>query len=138
MTGGRKERDALDRLTAALVDEILTASDDEIIADVQADGMTPEDAAAATRTLFEKAFAGVAKRRLTEAKRAVAHHRARSVASAPLLDPAEARRRLERSLSQDPHLTLAARRGQGFSDDDVKGIIEDLRELGLSPHADNN
>ena len=56
------------------------------------------------------------------------------------LDLVVARRRLERLLAQDPEtaqkLTLAARKGQSLSDDDVLGMLADLKELGFQTDAD--
>lgn len=135
MTNRKSDRDALDRLTAALVEDILSASDEEIIAEARDDHEVPAGAAAVTRAQFEKAAALAAKNRLAAAKLAVANDRRRPAGGSPP-DPAEARRRLERILAQDTNLTLAARKGQGFSDEDVQGMLQDLKELGLAPDPD--
>ncbi|MDA8052354.1 MAG: hypothetical protein M0002_20520 [Rhodospirillales bacterium] len=132
MTNKKSHRDALDRLTAALVENILSTSDEEIIGEAQDDHEVPADAAAGVRALSEKAAMLAAKNRLAAARLAVANDRRRPAGGSPL-DPAEARRRLERILSQDPNLTLAARKGQGLSDKDVLGMLEDLEELGIAP-----
>lgn len=135
MTNRKSDRDALDRLTAALVEDILSASDEEIIAEARDEHEIPADAAAAIRAQFERAAALAAKNRLAAARLAVANDRQRPAGSSPF-DPAEARRRLERILAQDSNLTLAARKGQGFSDEDVQGMLEDIKELGLAPDPD--
>ena len=42
MTGNqKKERNALDRLADALVDDILNASDEEVLAEAEEDGIDP-------------------------------------------------------------------------------------------------
>jgi hypothetical protein len=48
------DREALDRLGDALVEDILAASDEEILAETKQDGEDPESVAAAMRALFEK------------------------------------------------------------------------------------
>jgi hypothetical protein len=126
---------ALDRLAAALVEDILNASDEDILAEAQEDHIDPDKAVAVCRAQFEEAAARVAKKRLADAKTAIARTPASSGTNNKL-DPVEARRRLERVLARDPSLMLAARNGQGIPDDDVPGMLEDLKELGLSSDAD--
>jgi hypothetical protein len=132
-----KDRAALERLKRALVEDILAAPDPEILAEVQEDGSEPEAVAAAVRALFEKTVAAGKKARLAAAQAAVAADRRRHLAAVPS-DPAEARRRLTLLLARHPEtagkLTLAARKGQSgdLSDDEVRGLLEDLQDLGLS------
>jgi len=94
--------------------------------------------ASAGRSEFESIAAAIAKRRLTEAKAAVAAQR--SPATVTRFDLVVARRHLERLLAQDPEtaqkLTLAARKGQSLSDDDVLGMLADLKELGFQVDVD--
>jgi hypothetical protein len=130
--------DALQRLNAALAEDILAASDEAILAEAHQDGQDPDKIAAAARALFEKALVRTSKVRLIEAQAAVAaDRRRRSLAVVPA-DPAAARRRLQRLLSRHPEaahkLTLAARKGQSaeLSDDEVRGWLEDLEDLGIS------
>jgi len=49
--------DALEHLTEALVEDILNTPDEDLIAEMLADGEDPAFAAAATRELFEQAVA---------------------------------------------------------------------------------
>jgi len=132
-----KERAALERLKSALVEDILAAPDGEILAEAQEDGSDPEAVAAAVRALFEKSVAAEKKARLTAAQAAVAADRRRRLTAVPS-DPAEARRRLNHLLARHPEtagkLTMAARKGQSgdLSDDEVRGLLEDLQDLGLS------
>lgn len=132
------DRDALQRLNEALVEDILGASDEALLAEVRQDGQDPERIAAAARTLFEKAVLRASKLRLLRAQAAVAaDRRAHSQAAVPD-DPAAARRRLERLLARHPDaarkLTLAARKGQSgeLSDEEVCGWLEDFEELGIT------
>ena len=141
MTGKRQsDRDALDRLADALVEDIINASDQDILAEIKEDGGDLAAVAAGVRELFEKAVTTAAKARLAAAKLAVATDRSRSAVVTPL-DPAAARRRLERIVANDDpetarKLTLAARKGEGLSDDDVRGMLEDMEELGIRPPSD--
>lgn len=141
MTGKRQsDRDALDRLADALVEDILDASDQDILAETKEDNGDPTAVVAGVRALFEKAVATTAKARLAAARLAVAADRNRVAAVTPF-DPAKARVRLDRIVANDDpetarKLTLAARKGEGLSDDDVRGMLEDMEELGILPADD--
>ena len=132
------DRDALQRLDEALIEDILGASDEALLVEVRQDGQDPERIAAAARALFEKAVLRTSRLRLVSAQAAVAADRqARSHAAIPA-DPAAARHRLERLLARHPDaarkLTLAARKDQSgeLSDDEVRGWLEDFEELGIT------
>jgi hypothetical protein len=134
MTDPKSDRAALDRLADALAEDILNASDQDILAEVKTDGENPAAIGAEIQTLFAKAKAKVAKRQLAEAKAGAAASR-RQTANVVRLNPAEARKTLARALTRDPEtaskLTLAARKGEALSDEDVRGMLEDLAELGI-------
>jgi hypothetical protein len=138
---GNSDREALDRLGDALVEDILAASDEAILAETKQDGEDPEAVAADMRALFEKVVAARGKARMAAAKAAVAADRQRSAAVIPL-NPAAARRLLDRAMARDPEtaskLTMAARKGKGgeLSDDEVRGLLEDFQELGALPPPD--
>jgi len=140
MTGTKSDRIALARLADAFVEDVLNASDEDILAEVREDHPDPAAAAAQARGLFEKAAAAAGKGRLAAAQAALAQQR--GPANVAQLDPADARRRLQRILTRDPEmahrLTLAARKdqGQGLSDNDVQGLLEDMAELGITPDDD--
>jgi len=119
------------RLADALVEDIMNASDEEIMNELKDEGDDLAQSAAATRALFDKAAIVAAKGKLLDAKAAVAANRQRSVAILKL-DPTKVRERLRRIIANDPEeFTMAARKGDVLSDEDVRGIIEDLVELGL-------
>jgi hypothetical protein len=138
MTGKQENRDALIRLANALVEDVLSASEGEILVEAREDKVDVESVARAGRSQFESIAATIARRRLTEAKAAVAAQR--SPATVARLDLVAARRQLERLLAQDPEtaqkLTLAARKGQSLSDDDVLDMLADLKELGFQVDED--
>ena len=130
-----KEIDARVRLNKALIEDILTASEESILAEAQQDGRDPVAVAAATRALFEKAVVASKKALLAAAKAAVVADRRRTVTVVPL-DAAAARQRLARLLALGPeaaNLTIAARKAKSgdLSDEEVFGLLEDFEELGI-------
>ena len=142
MTGDqKKERNALDRLADALVDDILNASDEEVLAEAEEDGIDPAKLAGHLREVFERAATEVGKAKLAAARRGAANVR-RSGARVVRIDPADARRRYDAMIAQDPKLTekltLAARKDEGQSERDIDSAIEDLAELGAFDVEDND
>jgi hypothetical protein len=134
MTGTEdKDREGLERLDKALIEDILAASDDEILAEAREDSTDPEAVASAMHALFEDTVAATRKARLEAAKAAVAADRMRPTTDLPS-DPAEARRLLERVLARHGDLTTAARKGRVgiLSDEEVYGLLQDFRDVGIS------
>lgn len=134
MTGGKKEaQDALDRLAAALADEVMSASDAEILGEFQEDGGDPDQHAAEMRVLFERSIVASNKSKLQAARAGVARAKATATTSVPI-DMAKARQLLHGVLQAMPaaeRLTLAARKENELSDADVIGLLQDLCELGI-------
>lgn len=133
----RKADNSLEHLTEQLVEDILAATDGELLAEAKEDGVDLAAEATHGRSLLTKALAAAGKRKLVAARAAL---EARSKPYANLtnpLSPQEARAVLERALREAPEtakkLTLAARKGQGLSDSDVYGMLDDLADLGLLP-----
>jgi hypothetical protein len=143
MTDRNRDQEALARLNRALVGDILAASDESILAEVEEEGSDPAAIAGVTRDLFEKAALANRKTLLAEARVAVAADRRRRSAAVLSLEAFAARRHLERLLAQHPEtaqkLTLAARKGKArnFSDDEVFGLLEDFEDLGISLPKDD-
>lgn len=127
-------RDMLERLTDALVEDILNASDKEILSEVAEECAAPKVEADKVRRLFEKAQAMAAKKRLVAAREAIEHDKPQRAKVIPL-NSLQARCKLETILHEHPEetreFTLAARKGKDLSDADVLGMLEDLQELGL-------
>ncbi len=137
MTGNKmSERSALDRLADALVEDILEMSDEELIEEI-GDLQEVQRIATDTQSLFENSVIATGKARLAAAKTAVTANQLERSATVVALDPSAARRRIDRALASDPEtqrkLTLAARKGEGLSDSDIQGMLEDLAELGVLP-----
>jgi hypothetical protein len=127
-------RRALDRLAATLAEDILGASDDDILREFQETQGDADSHAAEMRELFERTVLRANKTRLAAAKAGAAASRAGSPTAMPV-DIAEARRVLRTVLTMPnmpESLTLAARKESELSDADVVGMIDDLRELGRS------
>lgn len=140
MTGDQTNaRAALDRLANALVDDILNESDEVILAEANEDGSDSSKLADDVRQLFECTATGASKAKLAAAKRAAANARNSDVRVARF-DAADARRRYDAMIAQDPELTekltLAARKGEGQSERDIESAIEDLAELGAFDEED--
>jgi len=132
---------ALDRLADACVDDILQASDEEILAEFAESHGDPTKNAADMRALFERTLLATNKHRLKAARADLdaSRHIGRAMSS-PAIDVAQARQRLRRLLASgniDQRLTLAARKEDELSDADVLGIIQDLEELGALPPDDD-
>lgn len=136
MTGkGDKERIALSRLANALTDDILNASDEDILAELQDAGGDPAKNADDMRALFEKTVLLANKKRLSAAKAGAASVRevfAPPVSSAVDIGAARARLRKIIETPGGAHkVTLAARKESEMSDSDVIGMLDDLVELGI-------
>ncbi len=141
MTGdNRRERNALDRLSDLLVDDILNASDENILAELRERNIDAAQNAAAIRALFEQSVIANNKQRLATARAGVAaDRRTREQTSFQPVD-IEAARRLLRSVLDSPSkgkpLTLAAQKEAELSDADVLTMLGNLRELGVLPPND--
>lgn len=122
------------RLADALMEDILTASDGDILGEIEEDGTAASvqsDAAAdlaAARSRLGKARLAAA-RRAVSAERKIKPRRARA-------DPAQARRRLTRAIVSSSEgssrFTLAAREGEAVPDEDLESLIEDATDLGIN------
>jgi hypothetical protein len=140
MSGNPEDaREALRRLADALADDILNAPDKQVLEDAAEVYGDIDKLAADMLRLFERTASEQGKARLAAARAAIAADHRRP-ARAIRLDPAEARRRLQQAIAADPEtarkLTLAARKGEGLSDDDVYSMLEDFEELGVIPSLD--
>jgi hypothetical protein len=130
------DQEALDRLSDALVDDILNASDADVLAEFREGHGDPSHYAEGMRARFEQIVLASNKQRLAAARAGVAANRAEGSGMASPSNIAEARRYL-RAILDGPDapqdLTIAARNESEMSDNDVLGMLEDLRELGLLP-----
>jgi hypothetical protein len=130
----KKARESLGRLVDVLVEDVLAASDDEILAEFAEMHGDLAKNSAEMRALFEKSVLKANKDRLREAKPGLAASRAAAPPS-KIVSMENVRERLRRTLASCPpnvKLTLAARNENELSDADVLGMLEDLEELGIT------
>lgn len=125
-------REELQRIEDALVDSILNASGDDLRDELSAAGLDPDACIADVEATIAATKAAHARNRLEGARAELAAWRRRlPQASVTALDAARAR--FERLKSGDPDLKqrimLAARKGEGLSDSDLKALLEDLAML---------
>jgi hypothetical protein len=128
-----RAREALNRLSRTIADEILGAPDHEILKEFQELHGDPDQHAVGMRELFDRMVVRANKTRLAAARAGAAADRSQAVKKRPV-DITEARRLLRTVLDManvPQALTLAARKESELSDADVAGMIDDLRELGL-------
>jgi hypothetical protein len=135
------DREGLDRLADALVDDVMNASDEEVLAEFRETNGDPESNAVRMRELFQASVLLANKRRFAAAKAGAAANRTKPEISASPIDIGEARRRL-RAVRDNPNvspkLTLAARNEGELSDADILGMLDDLRELGALPSDEDS
>jgi hypothetical protein len=134
-TNSNDARDALRRLADALAEDVLSAPESEILQEAAELFGDPAKLATNMLKLFEQTMGEQGKERLAAAREAVAAERRRP-AGVFRLPPAEARRLLQQLIAADPEtarkLTVAARKGEDLSDDDVQSMLEDFEELGVT------
>ena len=131
----KKERSTLERLVDLSVEDILDASDAEILAEFKQTHGDPAKNAADMRALFEKSLLVMNKSKLKAARYGLAASKV-GQPNARVLNISDARERLRRTLAACPpemKLTLAARKESELSDGDVVGMLQDFEELGVLP-----
>ncbi len=129
------DRKGLGRLADALVQDILDASDEEMLAEFLDEGGKAERNADEMRVLFEQSLLIANKQRMASAKAGAAATKVNKGISITIpVDIRDARALLhsviERSKGVEM-LTMAARKESELSDSDVRGMLENLAELGL-------
>jgi hypothetical protein len=126
----RNDRTALDRLADTLVEDILQASDADLLAEAED---SHEDGAAIAHAAFNAAVAASGKRRAKPVRRPTPSF-PWDRTDVRALDPKAARRWLEEFIARDPKagkLTAAAEDGR-LSDEDVYGVLERLQARNAS------
>jgi hypothetical protein len=125
----RTSKRPTDRLTDALVEDILAASQADLLAEARADA---DQGAAKARAAFAKACRTA---RLHGVPQGRAPARRRKPMDIRALDPETARGWLNPFIAGNPEtankLASAARNSKGLSDEDVYGMLERLQERGV-------
>jgi hypothetical protein len=133
MSGSDKPRpsDELERIEDALAESLLDATGEDVREEVAASGDDPDALIAKVDAAIASARADSARARLERARAELSAWRAKSGPSP--LEREAARTRFERMRSghfdSDAKTTMAARKGQGLSDTDVEGVVNDMAEL---------
>jgi hypothetical protein len=131
MTGKRTSQDELRKLDDAIDESILAASSDDLREELAALGMEP-DAVAEMDAVTARAKSMAAKRTLERAKEAVlvfGSNRAKvtSAERDAVRDKLGAMRSGDGTKMSD--MMIAARKGEGLSESDERGILDDLARL---------
>jgi hypothetical protein len=135
-----KFRWPMDRLKDAFLDDIITMSEEELLAEAREAGIDPVRHGAEMRAKFEHSLLVSDKARMAAAREGVA--RGRLSDSSGLkgrdVDMANARARLRAAIDRGASLglTIAARNESELSDSDVLSQLDDLIELGIIPSED--
>jgi hypothetical protein len=121
----------LDRLTDALLEDILFTPDADLLNEAQADG---DHGATVARRAFERASRATGLRRLAASRRATRSRR-QAGANIRALDPKTARGWLEEYIASHPDAAsklsgVPAARDR-LSDEDVYGVLETLQRRGV-------
>ena len=139
LTGSEK----LDKLTEALVEDVLGSSDRDIIDEAKELFGDPEAEADRIRDVLDGAIARASKARLAEARKEVAaHKRSHRENNVVPISAATKREAVNRFIARDKELqnklTLAARKGEGIeSENDIDGMFDDLVRLGIIDEQGN-
>jgi hypothetical protein len=134
MTAPKKTtaREELARIEDAFVQAILDSSESELREDMKAAGEDPDACLKEIDALIASASATSAKQRFAQAKSELAAWRSEE-SNVVGFDRDAVRARFESIRSRDPELAskmmMAARKGEGISDHDMEGLLEDLAKL---------
>ncbi len=123
----QSDRDAVQRLEDALIEDILGASDEDIRAEARADGIDLERQAESMRSMFEREIVQAGKAKMAAARSGLAAYRSGSSQIVP--PPSGFARPGTRRTSEAQRLTMAARNASEQTERDLEGIEEDIAEL---------
>lgn len=127
----------LDKLTDALINDIIELSDEETIAEAKEQYGNSSEEINRLRGIITNALLSSAKAKLKDTKNQLnTYNTGVKKNNIIQLSMNEKRNLIERFTLQDPELTkkltLAARKGEGIqTENDIEGMLEDMLELGL-------
>jgi hypothetical protein len=130
--GKPKASEELERIEDALVESLLDATGEDVRKEIAAAGGDPDALIAAVDAAIASARTKSAQVRLERARAELSAWRSKSgPVSAPERNAAQARFERLRTGKVDPDskMMMAARKGEGLSDSDLEGLIEDMAEL---------
>jgi hypothetical protein len=121
----------IEALTDALLDDLMNATDNEILDEAIQDGTDVESAISFVQNSYNKAKFQFAKDCLASTN----VNAIRQCGCGNLINIADVKRKVIDAIIANPEFnaefTLAARSGKGIPDEDVAGIYDDLVDLGL-------
>lgn len=122
----------IDRIYDFIVEEVLSATDEEIINEAAEDYANPEKVIASVQKSIGKARLAVARKKLSGTKKDNSCIAMPSLVSTANFDDIQIRRIFETLTSQNEvlKLSLAARKGKDLTAQDMRSLIDDLCELG--------
>lgn len=124
-------REQLDRLTDELIDNIINTPDSEILKEVEEDYGDPSFVANRVREILKKSQIKAGKNRLQSAREEL--KKTENKDQKEFGNIHSFKEALSKFLRENPEfgdeLTLAARNGKEVTEEDAKGILEDLEEL---------
>jgi hypothetical protein len=130
--GKPKASEELERIEDALVESVLDAAGEDLRKEIAASGDDAEAIVAAVDAAIATACTQSAQARLERARAELSAWRSKSGPSS-VVERNAARARFERLRSgnsdPDSKMMMAARKGEGLSDSDLDGVIEDIAEL---------
>ena len=135
MTGRKNEpRDELARLTDSLVEDIMEASDDEVLAEAAEDFDDVDAVVNHAKELIEGAIVETRKRRMQRAKEAVRKRQQSGGPNVIHLPEEKKREIVKRLVAQQPQsveqITQAARNEGELTGSDLDAMLEALFQLG--------
>lgn len=135
-------RQKLSRIVDPLVDDLLSLSDEEVLAEAREDGGDPALLAAEVGKELAAAVGAAGRQRLADARKQLGGVRAlRKHPSITGLPASEKDRILRQFAANDSplqkRLTMAARNGDGLSEEEMDTVLLDLIELGALDEEGN-
>lgn len=134
MSGSDRTGPYLDRLADELVADVMRLSDAELLAEIEAEGLDPQKEAKRLRAMVAAATAQSGKTRLVAARAEIDRSAMSGRTNIRLLPLRDRAAILARFANDDAklksRLTMAARNGDGITEQEMDSILADLRELG--------
>jgi hypothetical protein len=143
MSGRNDASQRLANLTDALIQDLLQASDGELIEEVREDGEDAQVVSDRVAAIITAAVAKQGKAALARARNELQAARIRksAIGSTGILSLNEKRRIVARFAARDAQLrdklTMAARSGQEPTESDLDSLLQDLRDLGVIDEEGN-
>jgi poly(3-hydroxyalkanoate) synthetase len=123
-----KNKKELMRLADELVEDLLKATDEEIMSDAIEDGFDVAQAVSSVSEIIEKNRFLKAQETLKKEKNVIIQYPARKD---KVIDIEEARKRIRRAYDENPSYMMAARFGESIPDDDVIDMYKQMVKHGL-------